>query len=117
MHSCNRGETLTRSVQENAANRTAATRARARSCERPELFIGFAACDDRSIHASNFLQIAAFTQFKSDARSHRTPKHCVRNASAGSVLRKLWECARVSFMVELRLSRPVRLWFGTQRHD
>ena len=24
---------------------------------------------------------------------------------------------RVAFMVELRLSRPVRLWFGTQRHD
>ena len=24
---------------------------------------------------------------------------------------------RVAFMVERRLSRPVRLWFGTQRHD
>src|ERR1044072_75478 len=59
MNSCNRGEKLTRSVQENAANRTAATRARALFCERPELFISFAACDNRGSHASNFLAVRA----------------------------------------------------------
>ena len=46
MHPCNRGETLTRSVQENAAKRTVATRIRAQVCERPELFIGLGACDN-----------------------------------------------------------------------
>src|SRR5262249_11957210 len=44
-----------------------------------------------------FSQIAASIQFKSDARTHGTPKHCVRKCTrnAGSVLRKLSECVRV----------------------
>src|SRR5919106_5873530 len=54
MHPCNRGETLTRSVQENAANRTAAIRTRAQRCERPELFIGLGACDNDGVCASSF---------------------------------------------------------------
>jgi hypothetical protein len=39
MDPCNRGEMLTKSVQENAANRPAATRTRAEGCERPQMFI------------------------------------------------------------------------------
>ena len=69
-----------------------------------------------------FSQIAASIQLESDARdawhSKALRAKCARNAE--SVLRKLSECARVpavAFMVELRLSRPVRLWFGMQRHD
>src|SRR4030095_6943912 len=54
MRACNRGEMLTRSVQENAANRTDATRTRAQVCERPELFIGLGACDNGEVCASNF---------------------------------------------------------------
>src|SRR6516165_8806010 len=97
MHSCNRGETLTRSVQENAANRMAATRTRPQLCERPELFIGFGACDDRRIHASNFLADCSFytLQRRCEAASHSKALRgkCIRNA--GSVLRKLWKCVRV----------------------
>src|SRR5262245_54520686 len=106
MNSCNRGERLTRSVQENAANRTAATRARALFCERSELFIGFAACDDRRIHASNFLANCSFhtvrKRCEDTAHSKALRAKCIRNA--GSVLRKLWECVtspRGAFMVEL----------------
>src|SRR4030095_1835461 len=55
MHPCNRGEKLTRSVQENAANRTLATRTRAQVCERPELFIDPRPCDNGWVCASNFL--------------------------------------------------------------
>src|SRR5215472_8766266 len=55
MHPCNRGEKLTRSVQENAANRRAAMRTRTQVCERPELFIGLRACDNRRNCASKFL--------------------------------------------------------------
>src|SRR6187551_1429664 len=102
MHLCNRGETLTRSVQENAANRAAATRARALICERPELFIGFGACGNRRLHASNFLADYSFDTVQ---------KRC-EDASRGVRSRR-----RVAFMVELWLSRPVRLSFGTQRRD
>src|SRR6516225_10580791 len=80
MYPCNCGETLTRSVQENAANRTAAARARALFCERPELFIGLKPVTIEGLAQAIFSQIAASIQFKSDARTHRTPKHCVRNA-------------------------------------
>src|SRR5262245_3986216 len=97
MHPCNRGEKLTRSVQENAANRKAATRTRVQLCERPELFIGFAACDDRRIRASNFLADCSFhtVQKRCEDASHSKALRakCIRNA--GSLLRKLWECARV----------------------
>src|SRR6516162_5107002 len=97
MYPCNCGETLTRSVQENAANRTAATRARALFCERPKLFISFAACDDRGIHASNFLADCGFHTVQKrcgDASHSKAPRaKCTRNA--GSVLPKLSECARV----------------------
>ena len=67
MYPCNCGETLTRSVQENAANRTAATRTRAQVCERPELFIGLGACDNRWVCASNFLR-SPCTRTRRDAR-------------------------------------------------
>src|SRR4026207_1630435 len=60
MHPCNCGETLTRSVQENAANSTAATRTRGQVCERPELFIGVGACDNSWVCASNFLERSLF---------------------------------------------------------
>src|SRR5215468_10007170 len=55
MYPCNCGETLTRSVHENVANRTAAMRTRTQVCERPELFIGLRACDNRRNCASKFL--------------------------------------------------------------
>src|SRR5215831_7670605 len=58
MHPCNRGEMLTRSVQENAANTTAATRTRPQLCERPQLFIGHGACNNGALWASNFLRSA-----------------------------------------------------------
>src|SRR6516165_1883607 len=97
MHPCNRGETLMRSVQENAANRTAATRARALFCERPKLFISFAACDDRGIHASNFLADCGFhtVQKRCGDASHSKALRAKCTRNAGSVLRKLSECARV----------------------
>src|SRR4029434_1990414 len=89
MRACNCGETLTRSVQENAANRTAATRARTQVCERPELFIGLGACDNSGGCASNF------------------PGECTRSPRSG--------CLGTN--ANLRLPRPVRLSFGTQHHD
>src|SRR5262245_56046619 len=55
MRACKCGERLTRSVHENAANRTAATRTRAQLCERPQLFIGHGACNNGALWASNFL--------------------------------------------------------------
>src|SRR6188508_1484038 len=54
MHPCNRGETLTRSVQENTANRTLVTTIRPQLCERTELFIGIAACGSGLSCTSNF---------------------------------------------------------------
>ena len=55
MYPCNRGEMLTRSVHENAANRMLAIRTRAPVCERPELFICPRACDNGWVCARNFL--------------------------------------------------------------
>src|SRR5262249_24001669 len=81
MDPCNRGELLTRSVQENAANRTAARRTRAQVCERPGMFIGLGACDNGGVNASNFLLDRLFHTFQNDASTHRIPKHCVGNAS------------------------------------
>jgi hypothetical protein len=57
MHPCNRGEKLTRSVQEKAANRTLATKTRVQVRERTELFIGLAACDNGAVCASNFPEV------------------------------------------------------------
>src|SRR5262245_41920672 len=54
MPACSCGEMLTRSVQENAANKTAVIRTRAQDCERPERFIGLGACDNGWVCASNF---------------------------------------------------------------
>lgn len=97
MRACDCGEALTRSVHENAANRTAAMRARPQVCERPELLIGLRACDNRRIHASNFLADRSFhtVQKRCEGASHSKALRakCIRNA--GSVLRKLGECARV----------------------
>src|SRR5215831_13580721 len=97
MNSCNRGERLTRSVQENAANRRAATRARALFCERPELFISFAACDDRGIHASNFLADCGFhrVQKRCEDASHSKALRAKCTRNAGFVLRNLSEYALV----------------------
>jgi hypothetical protein len=55
MRACNCGESLTRSVQENAAKRTVATTTRAQFCERAELFIALRASDSGRRCASNFL--------------------------------------------------------------
>jgi hypothetical protein len=54
MHPCNRGETPTRSVHENAAKTTTATITRPQFCERAELFIGLEACDNGGVCASYF---------------------------------------------------------------
>jgi len=55
MDACNRGEILTRSVQENAANRTAVIKTRAQVCERADRFIAHRSSDDTQLYASNFL--------------------------------------------------------------
>src|SRR5215471_13857745 len=95
MDPCNRGELLTRSVQENAANRTAATRTRAQVCERPGMFIGLGACDNGGVNASNFLLDPRFHTFQKRceyaSHSKALPGKCIGNA--GSV--KLWDCARI----------------------
>src|SRR5436305_1704002 len=107
MQPCNCGETLTRSVHQNAANRKAATRTRAQVCERTELFIGLAACDHSRVQASNF------------PRSTRAfpLKRLASSLSAG-------ECTRAKFPDNGGLpaqrqiaNRPVRLSFGAQHHD
>src|SRR6476661_9251846 len=55
MHPCNRGETLTRSVHENAANRKVVTTTRAHFCERAELFIALRSSNSRRRCANNLL--------------------------------------------------------------
>src|SRR5262249_12784243 len=74
MYPCNRGEMLTRSVHENAANRTVAMRTRTQVCERPELFIGSEACDNRGIRASKFLMVELRTH-QSEQLSFGTQHH------------------------------------------
>ena len=60
MRACSCGETLPRSVQENAAKTTAATKARVQLCERAELFIVLGACDNAAQCASNFVRQRSF---------------------------------------------------------
>src|SRR5262245_9976709 len=55
MHPCNRGEMLTRSVQEKAAKTTAELTTSARFREPPKLFIALGSCDNCVSWASNFL--------------------------------------------------------------
>src|SRR5262245_28266680 len=55
MNPCNRGELLTRSVQENAANRTAAIKTRAQLCEHADRFIANRSSNGTQLCASNFL--------------------------------------------------------------
>src|SRR5262245_45940600 len=81
MDPCNRGELLTRIVQENAANRTAAIKTRAQLCEHADRFIANRSSDGTQLCASNFLGELPSPLLKSDARTHRTPKHCLRNVS------------------------------------
>src|SRR5215469_13952868 len=86
MYPCNRGEMLTRSVHENAANRMLAIRARVPVCERPELFIGFEACDNRGIRASSFLWSSSRLASRCDSRLER-------NAMTGSQRLRACACA------------------------
>ena len=97
MRACNCGETLTRSVQEKAANRTLATKTRAQVCERTELFIGPGACDNGGVCASNFPIDCSFhtVQKRCEDASHSQALRARCIGNAGSFLRKLWECVRV----------------------
>jgi len=128
MHPCNRGETLTRSVQEKAANRTLATKTRAQVCERPDLFIGLGACDNCWVCASNILgsarALACYSRRLAAKHSHRY-RNLVRghspavgegaNRSTRGRVRSPEQ--RLGANANFRLSRPVRLSFGAQHHD
>ena len=85
MHACNCGETLTTSAQENAANRTAATRTRAQVCERPELFIGLGACDNGGRCASNFLGSARASGALPRGDAFKSPAVVFSNELLGSL--------------------------------
>lgn len=56
MRVCNRGETLSASVQRKAAEIKAATRARPELWKRAKLFIAARACDSGARRASNFCE-------------------------------------------------------------
>src|SRR5215467_3217480 len=73
MYPCTCGEMLTKSVQENAANKTAVMRTRTQVCERPELFIGFGACGNRRNRASNFLLDCRFCTLQNQ---YEDASHC-----------------------------------------
>ena len=85
MDPCSRGEILTRSVQENAANRTAASRTHARFCERPELFIGLGACDNGGRCASNFLGSARASGALPRGDAFKSPAVVFSNELLGSL--------------------------------
>src|ERR1043166_6617246 len=98
MHPCRRGETLTRSVQENAANRKAATITRAQVCEWPERFIGTGASDKVEPSASNLLS-ETFGR-PSSAKAMRGPSPPKSSAyemhrKRRIRLRKLWQSPRL----------------------
>ena len=119
MHPCNRGEMLTRSVQENAANRTAATRARRRVVERPELFIGLGACDNSRAYASSFPGIARQSSRRKLRATSRTTFSKVRGEAPRTArqARALPRSSCIETNVNLRLSHLVQFSFGAQHHD
>ena len=97
MYPCTCGETLTRSVHENAANRTAAMRTRTQVCERPELFISPEDCDNRKSSASHFLLgLRRLCTSKAMQGRIALPK-LSRNGFGVSYISQAapWECVRV----------------------
>ena len=121
MHPCNRGETPTRSVHENAANRKVATITRAEFCERAELFIAERSSDSGGRCASNFYRRSPCMPAKSDAGTRTHSKAFAKFRNRSSAFRT--PCFRVRCVPRnaFILSRPVwcqvRLWFGRQHHD
>ena len=122
MYPCSRGEVLTRTVQENAANRTVAITTCAQVCERPELFIGIGACGNSWVCASNFPTGCGFhtVQKRCEDASHSKALRakCIGHAESlfAKALGVRTRC-RVAFIADFRIRWPVRLSFGTQHHD
>jgi|SRR4029453_706080 hypothetical protein len=121
MHPCNRGETPTRSVQENAANRTAATTTRAQFCERTKLFIALRSSDSGARCASNFLSEISFyasQKRRGDAYALQSFRK-IQESLLGISHAVLWSAMRprIAFIVNRPIWCQVRLWFGRQHHD
>src|SRR5262249_1664087 len=124
MNPCSRGEILTRSVQENAANRTAVIKTRAQVCEHLERFIDFEACGNRRNCASNFLGSARAFACCSRRLAVNYPNstrylapHPPRRLARAPIAAREGACAPQKQNVNLRLSRLVRFSFANQHPD
>ena len=132
MDPCNRGEILTRRVQEKAANRTAVINTRAQVCERANRFIAHRSSDGIQLCASNFLgertrPRPACAGFAAPRRElfPSAPRHSARDihpvdwrgrqsqVAAATAPQKQPAAATAN----LQLSHPVRSAFANQHHD
>jgi hypothetical protein len=122
MHPCNRGETPTRSVHENAAKRRAATTTRPQFCERAELFIGVEACDNGGVCASYFPGGSSSfdaTQKRCEDASRSKALRAKYARAIGYFAKTLWMRSRpcATFIIIPLFWCQVRLWSGRQHHD
>jgi hypothetical protein len=121
MRACNCGESLTRSVQENAAKRTVATTTRAQFCERAELFIALRASDSGRRCASNFLcgfPLPCRAKGREDApHSKALRAKCPKAIDYFAKPFRARTSLGVAYIVNRQRWSQVPLAFGTQHHD